>query len=671
MFQTARMRKLKVITLDQYTDDVVGALHEKGIVQIDDISERIQQNPEWAQLLKPSKATPKTGKIASLLMKTTGISETFGNVLTEEVGIKDMLMSFIRPDIPVKKEVESLNTDDLINRAESILKEVESQTKVLEDKLSALDDEKSGLESNKSLAEKLINLDMDLALLSDTKYTSTIVGRMNVESALKFKDEVNSITDKLLIIEEKDEDKVNEIIIIVTLNEYKEDIYSLFRKFEFEKFDVESLEGKPDKFISYSKTKLEEIDKETSQVFAQLKKVANKWDDDILILKEQLEIEKERNEIFATFGQTEKTIMLEAWVPIKEVEEAKKIIENVSEGNSVIEDSDVEFDDENVPIKHDTNWYSKSYEFITDLYGPLKYGEMDPTVFLSITLPFFFGFCLTDSFYAIIYMIIGFIVVKGIGKANKTMKDFGKVFMMCAFWTIILGLLTGGFIGDFLPRFLNIPLPTVIPAIDAFVHPENILIMAIASGIVYLNIGFIIGIINNWKFGDKKEALTSQIVWFILEAGVVFLAMGMLVPTIGMIGTYIGVALLIVSLGLLIYGGGAYGVMDIFSFIGDLASFARLLALCLATGGFAMTVNILTEMVLPTQIDGVLPVILLIASIIVFLGGHLFNFLFQALGAFIAGLRLNFVEFFAQFFKGGKNIFKAFGSERIYTKLKD
>ncbi|MCL2156475.1 MAG: V-type ATP synthase subunit I [Methanobrevibacter sp.] len=671
MFQTAKMRKLKLITLDQYSNDVVAALHEQGIAQINDISESIQQDPKWKQVLKPSKASPNTGKISSLLMKTTGISETFGDVLTEKVSIKDMVMSFVKPDIPAKKEVENIDTDGLISRAESILEKVESQTKILEEKLSTLDTEKSELESNKILANELTNFDIDLALLTDTKYTSSFLGRINVESALKFKKEANIITDKLLILEELDEDKINETIIIITLNEYREDIYSLLRQFEFEKYDVEKVKGKPNEVISYAENRLKEINKERSQTLAQLKEVANKWDDDILVLKEQLEIEKERNEIFAAFGQTEKTTMLEAWVPLKEIEEAKKIIEDVSEGNSVIEDSDAEFGDENVPVKHDTNRYSRSYEFITDLYGPLKYGEIDPTVFLSITLPFFFGFCLTDSFYAIIYLIIGFIVARGIGKVNKTFKDFGTVFMMCAIWTIILGLLTGGFIGDFLPRFFGIPLPTVIPAIDAFVHPENILLMAIACGIIYLNIGFLLGVINNWKFGDKKEALTSQIVWFVLEAGIVLLAIGMLVPAIGMIGTYIGGALLIVSLGLLLYGGGAYGIMDVFSFIGDLASFARLLALCLATGGFAMTVNILTEMVLPGQIDGILPVILLIASIIVFLGGHLFNFLFQALGAFIAGLRLNFVEFFAQFFKGGKNLFNAFQSKRVYTKLKD
>ena len=75
----ARMRKLKIITLNQYADSTVRSLHEEGIVQIHDISERIQQDAEWAQILKPSKATPQTGKIASLLMKTTGTRRLFRN----------------------------------------------------------------------------------------------------------------------------------------------------------------------------------------------------------------------------------------------------------------------------------------------------------------------------------------------------------------------------------------------------------------------------------------------------------------------------------------------------------------------------------------------------------------------------------------------------------------
>lgn len=82
MFRTARMRKLNVITLDKYASPTVSALHDEGIVQINDISERIQQDPKLAELLKPSKVTPHTGKLSSLLMKTSGISDLLGDALS-------------------------------------------------------------------------------------------------------------------------------------------------------------------------------------------------------------------------------------------------------------------------------------------------------------------------------------------------------------------------------------------------------------------------------------------------------------------------------------------------------------------------------------------------------------------------------------------------------------
>jgi V/A-type H+-transporting ATPase subunit I len=62
MFKPARMKKLRIITLDKYADSAVGSLHEEGLVQIEDISERIQQDAEWRQILKPSSASPFTVK---------------------------------------------------------------------------------------------------------------------------------------------------------------------------------------------------------------------------------------------------------------------------------------------------------------------------------------------------------------------------------------------------------------------------------------------------------------------------------------------------------------------------------------------------------------------------------------------------------------------------------
>ena len=667
MFKTARMRKIRIVTLEKYVAPTVDALHESGLVQISDISDSVQQDPELAELVTPSKATPYTGKLSSLLMKTNGISELLGNSLSEGHGLKDTLMSFISPDMPVQKEVEKLDTEAFIEKAEDTLSQVEAKTSVIEGKLTALDTETSELKSNKSLANRLSNFDMDLALLKDSKYTSTTVGRINAESTSEIKNKLSNLTDELDVFTVPADDKEGEIIVVVTLNEFSDEVYSTLRKYDFEKFEIGNVEGTPQQIISNADARLLTIESERASVKTELKAVAEQWDDDILALKEQLENEKEKNEILSSFVQTKDTYVFEGWVPKKDTEEVEQLVEKSSDGHCAFETIEVEgTDDEDVPVLQQNGWYSKPFEFLVDMYSPVRYNSMDPTIFVAITFPFFFGFCLTDAFYGLFVSLIGVVLLRGLGKTSDSMNAFGWILIWSGLWAVVLGLITNGCIGDFASRILHTQLPTVYGPVDAFKHPDTILKIAIGIGVVYTNIGFILGAINNFRYGNVKEAIGSQICWFIFEAGIILLALGYLIPSIGIIGMVLGGVLIVVTLGMLIWANGAYGVMDVFGFMGDVLSYARLLALCLATGGIAMTVNILAVMV-----DQMIPMVGIILAIIVFVFGHIANFLFQVLGAFINALRLNYVEFFSQFFMEGKGKFEAFKAKRTFTKIKN
>jgi len=97
-------------------------------------------------------------------------------------------------------------------------------------------------------------------------------------------------------------------------------------------------------------------------------------------------------------------------------------------------------------------------------------------------------------------------------------------------------------------------------------------------------------------------------------------------------------------------------------FLGDVLSYARLMALGLCTAGIAMTVNVLVILVKGSSIWG-----FIIASLI-FLGGHLLNLLINVLGAFVHGIRLHYVEFFSKFYEGGGIMFEPFQVKRILTK---
>ena len=567
MFQTERMRKLRIVTFDAYAPKVVSALHEEGISQIDDISERIQQDPEIAELVTPSKSTSKTGQISSLLMKTSSISDTFGNAQAYGNGIKDTLHSVFSPDLIVPKEVDDLDTDALITYAQSVLDDVSAELDPLEEKISALDTEKSRLTSKITIASKLTNLNVDLGILRDTDTTSTIVGRIDVESASEVKAELNKITDEI-IIEEVKQDKIFSNIIVVTSNEYKDMVYSSLRKFNFDNLK-EMFEKAYEGGYAIGAFNVNNMEIVQGIMEAAVENNAP------VILQVSAGARKYANPVYL-----------------------KKLVESASEGYCVIEVEDVPDNSEDVPVLQNHSGYVKPYELIVQMYSPLKYNEIDPTLFVAITFPFFFGFCLTDVFYGFLNFLVGyFALYRGLGRNSENMRSYGKIFMACGIWAMILGAITNAMLGDFYDRILGIgPLPTTIPWLDSFHNAATILVIAIAVGFIYLNIGFLLGAINNIRKGDVKEALCTQIVWFVFEVGIIFLALGYMLPAIGMIGFVIGGLFVIAALGLLVWGSGAYGAMDVFSYMGDLLSFARLLALCLATGGVAMTVNIIANM---------------------------------------------------------------------------
>ncbi len=326
MFKPSRMKKLKILTLDAYSNSVISSLHEEEIVQIHDISERIQQDAEWRQIMKPSKATAYTGKISSLHMKTTGLIDFLKSAERKEGGILKSVLSLINPEVPKKREIEHLDSPALIEHAESVLRDVEGKTGSIEEKLNVLDLEKNELVNALNVANKLKNFDIDFSVLKDSNYVSTIAGKMPNAQFEEFKKEVEAITDKIVILEQTEEDV--KTIIILTLKEFNIDVTSLLRKHEFESYEVSGLYGKPNEIIRNSESRISEIENEKNQLMNNLADIAEQWIDDLLVLKEQLEIEKDRNEIFSAFGETDKTLMLEAWVPEKKVDKAVEIINN-------------------------------------------------------------------------------------------------------------------------------------------------------------------------------------------------------------------------------------------------------------------------------------------------------------------------------------------------------
>ena len=142
MFRPARMQKLSIVTLNQYIKPVVDVLYERGLVEIEDLSEQIGEDEEYTGL-DVSKQDPYATKIASLSMKCDNIIDTLKSA-EQKTGMVDVIKGFLSPKEIKPEEVENLSPEDLVQQAESIINKVDSVLSPIESHMNAI-----GTEENK------------------------------------------------------------------------------------------------------------------------------------------------------------------------------------------------------------------------------------------------------------------------------------------------------------------------------------------------------------------------------------------------------------------------------------------------------------------------------------------------------------------------------------------
>ena len=135
-------------------------------------------------------------------------------------------------------------------------------------------------------------------------------------------------------------------------------------------------------------------------------------------------------------------------------------------------------------------------------------------------------------------------------------------------------------------------------------------------------------------------------------------------PGIGILVPYASIVFLVAGVVLVVAGEGAIALAEVMGVFSNILSYTRLGAIGVAKGAMAFAFNIL---IIPMMAGGeigwaVLGCILLVLA-------HMLVFMLGSLSSGIQALRLNLVEYFMKFFKGGGIKFVPFGKER-YDKDK-
>ena len=95
--------------------------------------------------------------------------------------------------------------------------------------------------------------------------------------------------------------------------------------------------------------------------------------------------------------------------------------------------------------------------------------------------------------------------------------------------------------------------------------------------------------------------------------------------------------------------GGLASWYDITSWLGDILSYCRLMALMLATSVISQVFNILAT--LPGE--GLPKPVGILVFLVIFLVGNLFNMGINIIGTYVHAARLQYLEFFSKFYKEG------------------
>ena len=680
----ARMNKIRAVVLDEKMDSVVRGLHENGYAELCDLAPKLEGS-EWSALLSHSSPAPYGRDVSSLMIKVGRTLDLFDGVSEEE---KKGISALLNPVIPEKKKVSFASANELIAHAKKILADVESDVNAPSNKLNELETKKSSLEVLKKQINYLSDFDMDLSCLGEGEYTYIISGLVLNENISELESGLANITNDYVEIvkgslfkTENGEEKVP--VVVATLKEYMDIVGAELRKSGFERFDISGVEGAPKENLSKIESELSSIDSETTNILNKLNSLSKKWYDELLVLHEILEIEKERAEAYSLCGSSDRTYVFEAWVPVKHANNVMEVIENASEGYAVVEIDEPDEPEEKIPVLLDNPKAVKPFEMLTQMFAPPKYNEIDPTMMIVPGFLMFYGIMLTDAVYGLLLALAGIVIWKRLGKASEGAHDLGYILTLAGIFTMIAGVLTGGYLGDFALQFFGFDIYTtplalinplgssayvgeVNPLIDLGMMSVNngpiaILLFSVVVGIIHLFIGLSVGFKENLKNGFKSAFLDQGIWIFLILALVIGLVIGM--PNL-IIGATLLVVLLCMIKGFM--NGGVLdallGAMDITGFLGNVLSYARLLALCLATGGLAMAVNIMANL-----LNDSIPVIGVLVAVVMLLVGHTFNFVMNGLGSFIHSLRLHYVEFFGQFYEGGGKRFKPFKSKRDYT----
>jgi V/A-type H+-transporting ATPase subunit I len=345
--------------------------------------------------------------------------------------------------------------------------------------------------------------------------------------------------------------------------------------------------------------------------------------------------------------ETTMCFFIYGWMPSGKVTGLSASLQQQFAGSVLLEEIDIRREDlERVPVVLKNPQYFKPFENFTRLLPLPSYTSFDPTPFIGLFFPLFFGLILGDGGYGFMLLIISVLLAR-VSRKNQLFQDALRVLRVCSLYAIIFGFLYGEIFGDLGHKVLGLK--------PLFMNrQENILPMlyfAFAIGLAHITLGLALGFVSALRKNTKKKALVK------------FLNIVLILAIVTLIITFFGVfpellarplvITILILTPLLLFSGGLLAPLELIKNIGNIISYARIMAIGLTSVLLANVANQLAgltgDIVLGFVVGGII---------------HLLGIIIGVFSSSIHSLRLHYVEFFDKFIELGGRKYRPFSENQ-------
>ncbi len=551
-----------------------------------------------------------------------------------------------------------------------------AELREMERELSHISSQLSSLEAERSVLLRFSSLQMDLSLaVSGTRHAraSLLSSDLAVFSALSGR--IAALECAQVLEASRDGDTVYFALVYHLSEEAK--VREILGSVEVGSVEVRR-RGLPREALSQVEREISELCQRKGALEERIKEAALSLRDLVEEAYDYYSSLVEQSSVRSSIRSTDHVAFLEGWVLARDLPILRSELGRLYRDSLEILEVEPE-EGEDIPVHLENGRWARPYEILVKLYGLPRYGTFDPSPLLSLFFPFIFGFCYSDAVYGgLIALILGYLVLRYDLGGDK--GRFLSMFALSGGATVVMGALFGSWMGNLaevLP-FLSwfVPLKNSIALFDPLKDTIQLLVLALAIGVVHVLVGVLVGFYSKASRGMWLEGVYDHLSWFLFVVGLLCFGLHEVGVLGGSFGS-MGKALAALGALVIVFSAGrghrnpvkrlAIGVLSLYNitgFLGDVLSYSRLLALGMTTSAVAMIVNMLVSLTWG------IPVVGFAVAALLLVGGHVFNLAVNLLGSFVHTTRLQYVEFFSKFYEGGGKPFKPFALAGRYVRFR-